>query len=146
VIDAASRELIADLIRNDSCSLLQYTAEAFPWATPENQPAVARVRELALEEQEGIGRLARFLRRNRLPLPVSASYPSEYTTLNFVALDHLLPSLAREVQKSAAHLEARLVYLPKGDARTLLEEYLQLKRRHQQVLAELTVPAQSVLT
>lgn len=137
MIDPAGLALLQERVRQDSRSLLQYASEAFPWTTPENQPYADAVCVLAQEEAAAVNHLARFLLRQHAPPSAPASYPSAFTTLNFVALDHLLPQLVAEQRKVAAELESRVVYVPKGETRSLLEAYMQLKRRHLQAMEEL---------
>ena len=135
--DPAGLALIEALVRRDGRSLLQYTDESYPWTTREAHEVLSRVRALAEEERDAVGRLVRFLTRHHKTPRSYGSYPSTYTTLNFVALEHLLPALHAEQQKAVADLETRIVYLPRDDARALLQEHLEMKRRHLEALAEL---------
>ena len=137
MIDAAAQGLIERQIRRDGRSLLQYVAESFPYTPASGEPAVAQVNALALEEQEAIAKLVRFLHRQHVSPPVLDSYPSQFTNINFVSLDHLLPGLLREQQTAVAELEHALAIYPDGEVRHLLWEYLHMKRRHLQTVSEL---------
>jgi hypothetical protein len=137
VIDAAAQELIERQIRRDGRSLLQYVGESFPYTPTSGEQALAQVNALAREEQEAIARLVRFLHRQHVSPPVLGSFPSVYTNINFVSLVHLLPGLLQEQQAAVAELERSLASLPEGEARRVLWEYLEMKRRHRQTLTEI---------
>jgi hypothetical protein len=141
VIDPASRALVLEVILRDGRALLQYTAESVPWTTREKQPVIDKVCALAVEQQASVARLSRYLAKQHAAPATHGSYPSYYTTLNFVGINHLLPHLVKEQQQTSADLEKRLVSLPKGEVHDLLEEHLRLKRRHLEVLGELAQAA-----
>jgi hypothetical protein len=132
-MDAASREVLQDLFRKESRSLLAYIADANPWTT---QPARReRVQALAREEQEALGTIARHLLRQHI-LPVEPTgYPANFTTLNFVALEHLLPFLVDYERNSIQELERARQNVADPAARRLLDDYLDMKRRHLQALS-----------
>jgi len=137
VIDAAAQELIERQIRRDGRSLLQYVCESFPYTPISGEHALAQVNTLGREEQEAVARLVRFLHRQHVSPPILGSFPSQFTNINFVSLDHLLPGLLREQQAAVAELEHGLASLPDGEARHVLWEYLEMKRRHLQTLSEM---------
>jgi len=134
VIDAAGSALIERQILRDSRSLLQYVCESFPYTPASAEKAHALVFELAREEQEALARLVRFMHRHHVSPPVLGAFPSHYTTINFVSLDHLLLPLLKEQRFAVAELERALAALPESDARHILRQYLELKRRHVQAL------------
>jgi hypothetical protein len=128
---------MVQLICRDGRSLLQYVEEAFPYTTTRDEPARRRIAELARDVQQAIGRLIRHLQRNHVTPPVLGAFPSAFTTINFVALEHLLPALQKDEERSVAQLERVLALLVDSDERRLLWDYLEMKRRHLQVLQEL---------
>jgi hypothetical protein len=134
VIDERGLFLIQQQIRRDGRSLLQYVGEAFPYAPVSAEATQRRVAELAREEQEAIGRLIRFLQRHHATPPVLGAFPSSFTTINFISLEHLLPALVKDQQRAVAELQHELGTLPDGEVRHLLWEYLEMKRKHLQVL------------
>jgi hypothetical protein len=133
-MDIHSLQLIARQIIRDGRSLLRYVGEAYPYAPHKAEPAVQRLQALAAEQGAAVGRLVRFQQRHHATPPVLGSYPSDFTTTNFIALVHLLPALQKDEQKGIAELERSLATLPAGEVHDLLADYLQAKRR---ALAEL---------
>src|SRR3989442_15666615 len=97
--------LLQQLVQRESRSLLQYLREAFPWTTDQNRDAWGQLQQLMDEEQQGVGALVQFLVRWLHTFPYLGSYPSDFTNINFVALEHLLPLLEEEARRSVAALE-----------------------------------------
>ncbi len=137
MIDAQGLHLIQQQIIRDGRSLLQYVGEAFPYAPHRAEPAVHRLEALAKEQNAAVGRLIRFLQRHHATPPLLGSFPSDFTTANFVALAHLLPALQKDEQHGIAELERALATLPAGEVHDLLADYLQTKRRTLQILDEI---------
>jgi hypothetical protein len=129
--------LIEQQIVEGGRSLLQYVVEAFPYRTAKGEPAWHRIETLAREQQEAVGRLIRYLHRHHVTPPLFGAFPSGFTTINFVALEHLLPALQKDQQLSIAALEKALAGLPESAERHLLWDHLQMKRRHLQTLQEI---------
>jgi hypothetical protein len=140
-MDATGSALIERQILRDSRALLQYVCESFPYTPASAEKAHALVFELAREEQEALARLIRFMHRYHVSPPVLGAFPSHYTTINFVSLDHLLRPLLKEQRFAVAELERALAALPESDARHILWQYLDLKRRHVQALESGANPA-----
>jgi hypothetical protein len=96
VIDAVVAHLIERQIVRDGRSLLQYVDEAYPYTPARAEQERRRIAELAKEEQAAVGRLIRFLHRHHVTPPLLGAFPSSFTTINFVSLEHLLPALQKE--------------------------------------------------
>jgi hypothetical protein len=137
VIDAVAEELIERQIARDGRSLLQYVGESAPYTPARSEQAHVRIAEMAREEQEAIGRLIRFMQRHHVSPPVLGAFPSHFTTINFVALDFLLPALLKEQKFCVSDLERSLAALPEGETRRLLWDYLEMKRRHLHAFEEM---------
>jgi hypothetical protein len=137
VSDAQGLELIARQIIRDGRSLLQYVSDAFPYAPAEAEPARHRLENLVQEERAFVGRLIRHLHRHHVTPPFLAAFPTRFTTINFVSLDHILPALVKDDELGIGDLERGLAGLPESDERHLLAELLDLKRRHLQELHEI---------
>lgn len=138
MIDAVAEELIQRQIARDGRSLLQYVGESAPYTPARSEQAHVRIAELAREEQEAIGRLIRFLQRHHVSPPVLGAFPSHFTTINFVALDFLLPALLKEQKFAVTDLEHSLAALPESETRHLLWGYLEMKRRHLNAFEEMS--------
>jgi hypothetical protein len=130
-MDDATRDLLPEIVRRESRSLLSYVGDAFPWTTSQGGPALQRLQQLVAAEREAVAALGRFLTRRRLPLAYTGSYPSSFTTINFLALEHILPRLAAWEKRSVAELERDVAALRgDADARALAERLLALKREN----------------
>jgi hypothetical protein len=140
-MDAASQKLLQALFRKESRSLLQYVSEADPWTTKTNHRLLEQVITLAREEQTALAKMARLLLKHHVLEPTPVNYPSNFTTINFVALEHLLPLLIDNERKCIAELEPRVGGVRDVQVRGLVSEYLELKRRHLQALSATDSPA-----
>lgn len=137
MIDAHTTTLLQDILRRESRSVLMYVAEAYPWTNGTQTKTLAALQQLIVDEREAIANFGRFLVRRRVPLPFSPSYPSHYTTINFLALDFILPRLLEYERHSLAALERDLTEMKEPTARAETEKLLALKRRHLAQLEEL---------
>ena len=141
MIDAHDSALLKDILRRESRSFLQYVADAFPWATPNERDTLGTVQKLIEEEREANAGLARFLHKERQTLPYLGAYPSHFTTLNFVALDFLLPRLAEEERVEIAALESQLGHLVDPQSCAEVDKLLTIKRRHLELIEKLAAHA-----
>jgi hypothetical protein len=89
------------------------------------------------QEQEALTQLGRFLVRQRVPLPYLGSFPVGFTTINFLALDYLLPRLSAFEKTSIAELEGDLAALQDPLARPPVEKLLAVKKRNLEMLEAL---------
>jgi rubrerythrin len=136
-MDTKTATVLQDIIRRESRSLLQYVSEAFPWATAEEQEALGQFQQLAEEERTSIAALSRYLTRGRQSLPYLGSYPEWFTTINYVALEYLLPHLVHHERQSLARVERGLAELSDPESRDLVQKMVDMKRRHLQTLEAL---------
>jgi hypothetical protein len=138
MLDDRTARVLDAVVRRESRSLLQYVAEAFPWTTPAEQAALARLQRLIAEERAAVARVADFLQRRRHVAPYLGPYPMVFTNLNFVSLDHLLPVLAEHQQRALAELDRDLAAVTDPGARAVLEKLCAVKREHLAALKTLT--------
>ncbi|MFO0969509.1 MAG: hypothetical protein U0793_28460 [Gemmataceae bacterium] len=129
MMDAATQALVQDLIRQEGRSMLQYVVESFPWTTRDNEPLLLDLRQMADEERRAAEGLAKLLLRHHARPPFLGAYPMSFTTINFVALDHLLPRLIRFQKDRVADLEASEKRILQEDARMEVRSVLDLARR-----------------
>jgi hypothetical protein len=139
VIDAQTRDLLQDIVRRESRSVLTYVGDAYPWTTARDSRAADALRKLIAEEAGAVAGLGRFLFRRHMPVVSLGSYPSSFTTMNFVALEYLLPRLIDYERRSIADLERDLVGVRDPEARAEVEKLLAVKRRNLPVLESLAV-------
>ena len=134
MIDARTYAVLQDIVRRESRALLQYVGEAFPWTTPEARGTLAQLQKLVTEERQATDAVSRFLFRHHLTPPYLGSYPSDFTTINFVSLTHLLPLLTDAERRAIADLERDLSNLGEPEARGLVQTMLDMKRQHLKAL------------
>jgi hypothetical protein len=144
MIDPASAATLEQVFRRESLSLLRYVGDAFPWTTMRGGAALERLRGLVDAERDAVAAIGRYFQRHRIVLPPTGSYPSQFTTVNFVALSYLLPRLAAFERESIAALERDLAQVKDGDARQLLDTLVEVKRRNLAALEEMAAPPSSL--
>ncbi len=136
-MDVGSQTLFVRLISMGSSSLLQYVSESFPWSADPAHAALNAVRAVAHEERDAVARFTRILQKKRLRQPLMGAYPSHFTTINFCALDYLLPRLIAEHEREIAEIETKLHAADDKEIHALAAGYLDMKRRHLQTLNDL---------
>ena len=136
-MDPLSLRLVNDTIRRESRSLLQYVTDAFPWITPQEQTALVKLRDVVKEQKAALAGLGSVLYRRHLALPYVGTFPADFTTINYVSLDHLLGLLVEFEAKGCALLEQAIGQVSDMEANDLLKKYLELKRRYLQSLKTL---------
>src|SRR5438270_13964645 len=129
-MDAASLQVLQEVLRREGRSVLQYVGDAFPWTTTDRTESLDRLQEIIHEERDALARLGQFLYRNHAVPPAPASYPVSFTTLNFVSLDLILKRLIAFQEQSLAAVEADLASSQNPEARRQLESFRHLKARH----------------
>lgn len=98
---ARLNELLVELHR----SLLQYTSEAWPWSTTENESFKRTVLECAERQRRSVGLLAQFLRDRQWRIDFGM-YPLEYTSLHYVAVEYLAQQLVSNQRELVEFIEA----------------------------------------
>jgi hypothetical protein len=136
-MDDRTQARLESILQRESRSVMVYTAEAFPWTSALTSEAVKRLLTCIHQEQEALTQLGRFLVRQRVPLPYLGSFPVGFTTINFLALDYLLPRLSAFEKTSIAELEGDLAALQDPLARPPVEKLLAVKKRNLEMLEAL---------
>jgi hypothetical protein len=137
MIEARTQALLQAIVRRTGRSMLQYVGVAYPWASEESQPLLTKLREIVEDEERTTEELARFLRRRRIPLPYLGAYPEQFSSINYVSLDYLLPKLLDYQRKAIAALERDLVQVHDPEIRPEVEKLLDVNRRHLEALEQL---------
>jgi hypothetical protein len=140
VIDPQTQALLQDILARESQSVLLYVHDAFPWTTADEGQTLQTLQRLIADEARAVTGLGQYLVRRRLPLPPPVSYPSSYTTINFLALDYLLPRLADAAQRALAQLEHDLASIRDVEAHAEVEKLAAVKRRNLATLQQLAAP------
>src|SRR6516162_9553756 len=107
-MDSSTTALLQEIIRRESLSLLSYVGDAFPWTAIGGDAALVQLRGIVADHKRAVAALGQFLVRQRQALPYIGSYPSGFTTVNFLALSHVLPRLVDGEHKSLAQLNAEV--------------------------------------
>ena len=128
--DVQTLAVLQQVVQRESRSLLQYLREAFPWTTAQNRNVWEQLQRFIDEERQGVGALVQFLISRLHTFPYLGSYPSSFTNINFVAIEHLLPLVVEDARRSVAALERELAQIPDAEARGQVQTYLEMKRRH----------------
>jgi hypothetical protein len=116
VLDANSQEILADVLRRESASLLSYTADAFPWTAAKSAPALDTLRQVVAGQRAAVDALGRYLVKHKVATPPLGAYPAYYTYLNFLSLQHLLPKVIASEQELIGQLEQDVTRLGKQAA------------------------------
>ena len=136
-MDAGSLKLLHDLIAMGSTSLLQYVSESSPFSADAAHADVDGVKAAAREERDEAVRLTRFLQKKHERLAKSVSFPSDFTTMNFVTLEYLVPKLIAEHEREIAAVAPRIDQAGDEEIRALAENHLAMKRRRLETLKRL---------
>jgi hypothetical protein len=137
-------EVLRELVRRESRSLLQYVREVPVWVGPADRPALQKLRALATAERDAVDILGKHLQKRRQGLASLGSFPPEFTDVNDAALHHLLPKLVREQKRAGADLEADQTRLGDDPAGPLVERLAHLKRQNLTELEGLTAQPHTV--
>ncbi len=112
--EAVSSSQINSLLIQISRSLLQYVSEIWPWSAADAEGTRRTLDRLAADQRESAAALARFL-DDRGEVIDFGTYPTEYTSLHYVAVDFLLGQLVENQSAIVAACEAALRAV-EGDA------------------------------
>ncbi len=137
-MSAGNHEPVCRLIALGKGSLLQYVSESVPWSKPGAASALEKIVALANEERDEVARLTRWLQKKHVKSPSFGSYPSHFTTMNFVTVDYLLPKLIAENTRELADIERIAASADEDEDHQLVQAYQEMKRRHLQSLQDLT--------
>jgi hypothetical protein len=137
MIDARTQALLQDLVRRASRSMLQYVGEAYPWTPDTNTDLLHKVRAVIDEEEAAVEGLAGFLRKKRIPIGYLGSYPQNFTILNFISLDYLMPRLLDWQRKWASVLEKDFASIVDAEANAEVSKLVAIARRHLDELQKL---------
>ena len=133
-MDTQTYSLIADIIRRESRSLLQYVGESYPTVTPDQEDTWSQIRKMIDEQLQGVADLMRLLQRRHQPPPYVGSYPASFTSLSFVTLDHLIRLLVTHEGEDLRRLEQEIGVVADPEADELVQNIIETKRRHLETL------------
>ena len=112
--------ILQDVVRRESRSLLLYIGDSFPWTANDHAPDLVTMRKLVTREVNAISTVGKYLVRQRITPPPYGSYPSSFTSCNFIDLAFLLPRLMAAQDISIAALSADIDRVHEPDAKKQL--------------------------
>jgi len=133
---AACDHAIADLLNALGPSLLQYLDEAGAWTDLEHAEAQATLDRLAASQRTSFDEVASLV-THRHVLPELATYPSEFGSLHYLALDFLMTRLIANQIGVVAAADAALAACGKDVSRPTLERVQEREAGHLTSLREL---------
>jgi hypothetical protein len=136
--EARTQAMLQDIVRRASRSMLQYVGESYPWAGDGEADLLGKVQRIIAEEEEAIEGLAAFLRKKRIGIPYLGPYPQNFTNINYVSLDYLMPLLLAWQRQWVEILEKDAAQIQDAEARAEVEKLLSVARRHLDDLEKLT--------
>lgn len=119
-------------------SLLQYTAECWPWASVDESGEQQAIADMGQSQLVYVHRLVDLLVERGWPIDFG-TYPTEFTDLHYVGLDFLLGELIADEDKLIAELQRGQSELAGGHAaESLIAAVLESERGHAARLRELS--------
>jgi len=140
VIDPQTVARLHEIMRRESLSVLLYVGQAYPWTLARNNAALTELKRIIDEEREAINGLGTFLVRRHAALPWIGSFPSNFTTINFLSLDYILRRLIDYELPSIQQLEKDITAITDADARAKVQALLDSKRQHLRELELMAMP------
>jgi hypothetical protein len=138
-MDLPTAHLLQEIVRRESLSLLSYVGDAFPWTSRGNNAALAQLRLVVAEHKKAVLGLGKMLTRHRMT-PSFGSFPSNFTSINFLGLGYILTRLVEAERPALALLESEAARVTDAESRAALGHFVTLKRDHLSRLEALANP------
>jgi len=139
----AACSLINSLLVDIHRSLLQYSAEAWPWTAEADEAVREQLLTLAKQQEQSVENMVNFL-RSRKHLVDFGVYPQDYTSLHFVSLDYFLGRLKSSQEGLVQEIEAAIGKLAGDlDAVKLVEDAVSANKAILQALNDTKLPSQA---
>lgn len=136
--------IISAALERESRSLLHYLRDSYPWTPTSEQDKPDQIRRMADEQFQALGAMTRYLLSHRQSPPQMGFYPSSFTSINYAALDHLLPQVLADEKQLLSQLESDGDPISDSEGRGLLQSLADLKRGHIAKIQEMIHPAVGV--
>lgn len=144
-MDADSVTLLHRATAKGGRSLLQYVSEACPWTTDQTKGEFKEILAFANEERDAVSKMMRYLQKQHQRRVVFGSYPSHYTTMNYVTIDHLLPKLVADTESQIAELDKASQSDSNSEVHAMIRSFVQVKRRHLAALKMMMNPQEKAI-
>src|SRR5688572_559499 len=96
--DTRGLQTLQQIAHREINSLMQYLAGAFPWTRGQSE-ALDRLLDMIEDEREALAVLIGYLTKHKMPPPHTGGYPTDFTSLNFIDLEYLVPLLIRHEEE-----------------------------------------------
>ena len=126
---ANCNDALGRLFATLSRSLLQYLDEAEPWTEARQVAARESLKQVAASQRRSIARLADLVVRRHV-LPESASFPSGFAALHYLALDFLMDRLIADQIGVVAAIDEALAACRDDQATRVLERVQTREAEH----------------
>lgn len=103
-----TNQLLNSVLISMSRSFLQYVSESSPWVRGDAASVGREVEVLAARQRQDVAAIAQFLDQ-RESFVDFGSFPTEYTDLQFLALNSLLAGLLRSQRGNCENLQRALL-------------------------------------
>ena len=141
MIESQTCQILQQVLRNESRTLLQYACESLPRFTANEKSELELLQGCADRELAAAQVAATWLKRQGKHLLPMDPYPAWYTQINFISVPFLLPQLEKEHRAAIAQLTAAGGKLPNPEAKLLVEAILAQKQKTLAVLSKQDTPA-----
>jgi hypothetical protein len=121
---------MADILRRESRSYLQYVRESYPWAKGRDEQVREALLTIAMLEYAELQLLGRAMQKAHMSLPSLGGFPASFTTSNFIAVDFLIPRLIAAQKTGIGALEAGIAAVSDPDFQRRLHALVELKTKH----------------
>ena len=126
MVAIAHNAKVNDLVIDLSHSLLQYAADTGVWS--DSEASRQTLEKAAAQQRRDVGRLIDLLTERGWPID-SGTYPTDFTDLQFLSLEYLLPRIIEDQQGLVEELEEAVhTCIDDAAAVALLREALENER------------------
>ena len=141
MIDSQTCQILQQILRSESRTLLQYACESLPRFTTNEKSELELLQGCADRELAAAQAAATWLTRQGKHLLPMDPYPSWFTQINFISVAFLLLQLEKEHRAAIGRLTAASGKLFNPDAKLLVDAMLAQKQKTLAVLSKQDTPA-----
>ena len=109
-----SESVLNSVLIDMARSFLQYVAEAWPWVSAQDLSVEEQVSTIAARQRQDVADIVSLLTAREHFIDFG-SFPTEYTDLQFIALEALFDSLHKSQRTVCDSIDSALSELSKGD-------------------------------
>lgn len=137
MMDQTCGRILEEILRRESFSLLAHAEVAQFWTPYHYHLAHSKLQGMISQEKEIRDALFQILARQKISTSPFGTFPADFSGLNYMALEKILPRLIDCQNLSITDLEKAIPDFPAGPVKSLLEKRLLLRREHRVCLNRL---------